>query len=212
LKTKIQLMSSEEDYDTSDEDLRDALQHHSSESESDEDESNAASHEVRVKVIHRILDHISDLPLNMSFDGDAKRTVSHFKEENFMPEGSQLETEPVYPDEDDEEHEEWSVYYSYPTENYVVEVRAFEEENYYYSVQVFHKHDRRIVNSGHVYTTNSVTSICEHLLNDRFKEAMLILFEKYGGGLKDQQPRNLDMLEWIAEESEVRSTTSGVDA
>jgi hypothetical protein len=204
-------MSSSEECDTSDEDLQDAWNGDPYE-ESSSDESNAASHEVRVKVMTNILEHLSELPRAASVDPEVVKTVSHFKDENFMPEGSKLELECVYPDEDDEDQEEeWSVYYSYDTQNYLVEVRAFEDESYYYAIQVFHKPDRRVVNSGHVYTTYDVVLICDYLANDMFKEAMLLLFARYGGGAKDQQFRSEDMLEWIVGECEVRSTTSGID-
>ena len=204
------MSSSDEDFDTSDEDLRDAWNGDPSDSSSS-DESNAASHEVRVKVMHNIMDHISELPRAASADLTVMKTVSHFKDKNFMPKGSKLEVEVVYLDEDDEDEKEWSIYYSYDTPNYFIIVRAFEDDTYYYSIQVFHNPDRRRVNSGHVYETVDVINICNHLFDNDFPEAMRILFAKYGGGAKDQQLRTDDMLEWIVGESEFKSTTSGID-
>lgn len=205
-------MSSEEGaYETSDEDLRDALVGRASddEDESHSDDSNTESHEVRVAVMKKLGGHIHEVPLKVSADPHAYETVSHFREKNFMPDGSTLEYEEEYDEDEDETH--LNVYYRYKVEGYTIEVRAFDfEEEYYYDLRVIHD-GIRIVNNGHLYATTDVTNVCDLLKNGKFREAMFILFAKYGGGSKDQQPRSPETLEWIVEECEVRTTVSGTD-
>jgi hypothetical protein len=205
------MSSDEATYDTSDEDLRDALKGEASGSdeESHSDESNTESHEVRVSAMKRLEGHIHAIPLKVSADPYAYHTVSHFREQDFMPPGSTLEVENEYNEDEDDTH--LNVYYRYKVEGYTIEVRAFDSgEEYYYGVRVIHD-AARIVNSGHIYTTADVSAVCRHLKDGEFRQAMLILFAKYGGGAKDQQPRTPETLEWIVEECEVRTTVSGTD-
>jgi hypothetical protein len=204
------MSSDEATYDTSDEDLRDAMKGDNSGSEEGwSDDSNTESHEVRVQVMKRLEGRIHMLPLKVSADPHAYQVVSHFHDNDFMPEGATLEHEDVYGEDEDDHH--LNVYYKYKVEGYTIEVRAFEvQEDYYYDVRVVHD-TGRIVNSGHLYNTDEVVQVCHYLRDGKFREAMLILFARYGGGAKDQQPRSPETLEWIVGECEVRTTMSGTD-
>lgn len=203
-------MSSSEACDNSCEDSnQDEPSEDSSEDERDSLESNADSHEVRVEVLHKIHSHMNDIPLKVSMDPEAYEIISHFREEGFMPKESILQYDEEYDEEGEPSH--WSVYHVYKTENYNVEVRAYNVDNdYYYDVKVQHV-NAKIINNGHVYSSQDVVTICNLLKNNEFKPAMEILFSRYGGGAKDQQTRSTELLEWIVGESEFRTTISGVD-
>jgi len=206
-------MSDIDDAENSDADLENALNEHDSDEDSDEGSenvSNEESHEIRMTVLHGLHEHFKDVPLRASVDPYVVHTVSHFKTANFMPDGAVLKVEEM-PREDENGDEEWNVYYEYDTENYRIEVRVDHEDDDYYSIQVFHCPSLRIVNSGHVFDTESVVQICRLLEEDDFKSAMSILFAKYGGGNRNGLPRTPSMLEWIIEESEYHSTNSGFD-
>lgn len=197
------MSSGEEDFGSYDEDVE-------SSTSSSQEESGTESHEVRMTVVGNLLDKFKGLPLKASVDFNVHHTVSLFHEQNFMPPGTRVEVEEL-PREDEEGEEEWLSYLVWRCEKYEVEVHAHIDDPSSLSVRVLHLPARRIVNVGYIWETKDITEMCKFLEKDSFHEAMRLLFRRYGGGNKDGQLRTQEILEWVATESSIRSTTSGFE-
>lgn len=204
-------MSSQEDDEAQGSSFEESYSFEKSDSESGpEDDSNSESHEVRLKVYDNVMAKLQDMPMRASHDPNVLHTVSHFKETDFMPEGSEIEVE-AEPHEDEDGEEVWNVFYSYATDKYRIEVRVDHEEDDYFIVQVFHKPHLRIVNSGHLYSGTDVKALCLLLEEGSFGDAMSMLFRCYGGGVKDRQERNAETLNYVREECNFRTTNSAFE-
>lgn len=172
------------------------------------EESGEESHEVREELRKKLICRKHDIPLDASVDLSVVRAVSYFENNDFMPPGTTFEIEEV-PNEDDDDLER-HVYASWKCENYRVEVYVDHEDDSYFRVRLVHL-NRKIVNSGHVYSTSDVRQICDFLNQDEVSSAVRLLFQRYGGGMKDGDLRSEENLDQVVLESEFRNTNSGLE-
>jgi hypothetical protein len=207
------------------------------EESSDVEESNEASHEVRVMAFQRMMREGSGRnALCVSVSPSWNESLPPLEE---MPEGFQLETDLLEEEVDEREEdlandnhtgeldeesngngwknfgkdqdEQWEVYYVWSCNGYKVELYGDKDDPSYYRMRVLRRPRLEIINTGHLHHIQEIHDVCRHLEEDEFEDAMRILFRVYGGGTRDGEERTEEELERVIEESRMRSTTSGLD-